>query len=71
MEFCGAEITRTERYSEDSIPLHTLRANIDYGFAEASTTYGLIGVKTWIYHGEAMTLKKQAAVEAKAMAKEV
>lgn len=63
----GAEIARTEWYSEDSIPLHTLRANIDYGTAEASTTYGLIGVKTWIYHGEAQTLKKQAAAEAKAM----
>ena len=62
----GAEIARTEWYSEDSVPLHTLRANIDYGTAEAHTTYGIIGVKTWVYHGEAATLKKQAATEAKA-----
>jgi small subunit ribosomal protein S3 len=62
----GAEIARTEWYSEDSVPLHTLRANIDYGTAEARTTYGLIGVKAWVYNGEATTLKKQAAVEAKA-----
>ena len=63
----GAEIARTEWYSEDSVPLHTLRANIDYGTAEASTTYGIIGVKAWVYHGEVATLKKQAAQEAKAM----
>src|SRR3989344_4513123 len=56
----GAEIARTEWYSEDSVPLHTLRANIDYGTAEASTTYGQIGVKTWVYQGEVLTLKKQA-----------
>jgi small subunit ribosomal protein S3 len=62
----GAEIARTEWYSEDSVPLHTLRANIDYGTAEARTTYGLIGVKAWVYHGETVTLKKQAAAEAKA-----
>ena len=66
----GAEIARTEWYSEDSVPLHTLRANIDYGFAEAHTTYGLIGVKAWVYHGEMQTLKKQAAAEAKALLKE-
>ena len=66
----GAEIARTEWYSEDSVPLHTLRANIDYGTAEAHTTYGLIGVKCWVYHGETTTLKKQAAAEAKAMQKE-
>ncbi len=64
----GAEIARTEWYSEDSVPLHTLRANIDYGTAEARTTYGVIGVKTWVYHGETQTLKKQAAAEAKAQA---
>lgn len=64
----GAEIARTEWYSEDSVPLHTLRANIDYGTAEARTTYGVIGVKTWVYHGEIQTLKKQAAAEAKAQA---
>ena len=62
----GAEIARTEWYSEDSVPLHTLRANIDYGTAEARTTYGVIGVKAWVYNGEAQTLKKQAAAEAKA-----
>lgn len=62
----GAEIARTEWYSEDSVPLHTLRANIDYGTAEARTTYGVIGVKAWVYHGETQTLKKQAAAEAKA-----
>jgi small subunit ribosomal protein S3 len=63
----GAEIARTEWYSEDSVPLHTLRANVDYGTAEARTTYGVIGVKAWVYHGEVQTLKKLAAVEAKAM----
>ena len=62
----GAEIARTEWYSEDSVPLHTLRANIDYGTAEARTTYGIIGIKAWVYHGEMATLKKQAAAEAKA-----
>jgi small subunit ribosomal protein S3 len=62
----GAEIARTEWYSEDSVPLHTLRANIDYGTAEAHTTYGIIGIKAWVYHGEIATLKKQAAAEAKA-----
>lgn len=67
----GAEIARTEWYSEDSVPLHTLRANIDYGTAMAKTTYGIIGIKTWVYHGETTTLKKQAAVEAKAAASKV
>jgi small subunit ribosomal protein S3 len=66
----GAEIARTEWYSEDSVPLHTLRANIDYGTAEARTTYGIIGIKTWVYNGETTTLKKQAAQEAKAVQKE-
>jgi len=66
----GAEIARTEWYSEDSVPLHTLRANIDYGTAMARTTYGVIGVKAWVYHGEAATLKKQAAAEAHAASKE-
>jgi small subunit ribosomal protein S3 len=65
----GAEIARTEWYKEDAVPLHTLRANIDYGTAEARTTYGVIGVKAWVYHGEATTLKKQAAQEAKALQK--
>ncbi|MCT4534034.1 30S ribosomal protein S3 [Halodesulfovibrio sp.] len=48
----GAEIARTEWYREGQVPLQTLRADIDYGFAEASTTYGIIGVKVWIYKGE-------------------
>ncbi len=48
----GSEIARTERYAEGSVPLHTLRADIDYGFAEALTTYGQIGVKVWVYKGE-------------------
>jgi small subunit ribosomal protein S3 len=48
----GAEIARTEHYHEGSIPLQTIRADIDYGFAEAFTTYGMIGVKTWLYKGE-------------------
>jgi small subunit ribosomal protein S3 len=48
----GAEIARSERYHEGSVPLHTLRADIDYGFAEAHTTYGVIGIKVWIYKGD-------------------
>jgi len=48
----GAEIARTEWYSEGKVPLHTLRADIEYGFAEANTTYGKIGIKVWIYKGE-------------------
>lgn len=63
----GAEIARTEWYSEDSVPLHTLRANVDYGTAMAKTTYGVIGVKAWVYYGETQTLKKLATVEAKAL----
>lgn len=51
----GADIARTEQYHEGTIPLQTLRADIDYGFAEANTTYGKIGVKTWIYKGEVLT----------------
>mgnify|MGYP001227060482 CR=1 FL=1 len=47
----GAEIARSEKYAEGNVPLHTLRANIDYGFAEADTTYGKIGIKVWINHG--------------------
>ena len=50
----GAEIARSETYKEGTIPLQTLRADIDYGFAEAKTTYGRIGVKTWIYQGEVL-----------------
>ncbi|OWR26926.1 30S ribosomal protein S3 [Saccharibacillus sp. O23] len=60
----GAEIARSEGYSEGTVPLHTLRADIDYGTAEAHTTYGRIGVKVWIYRGEVLpAAKKQAAQE--------
>ncbi|MEG0456063.1 MAG: 30S ribosomal protein S3 [Angelakisella sp.] len=54
----GAEIARTEQYHEGTIPLQTLRADIDYGFAEADTTYGKIGVKVWIYAGEVLADRK-------------
>lgn len=50
----GAEIARTEQYHEGTIPLQTLRADIDYGFAEAMTTYGILGIKVWIYKGEVL-----------------
>ena len=50
----GADIARSEGYHEGSIPLQTLRANIDYGFAEAKTTYGRIGVKVWVYKGQVL-----------------
>ena len=50
----GADMARTEFYKEGNIPLQTLRADIDYGFAEADTTYGKIGVKVWIYKGEVL-----------------
>ncbi len=53
----GADMARTEFYSEGTIPLQTLRADIDYGFAEADTTFGKIGVKAWIYHGEVLPTK--------------
>ena len=56
----GAEIARSEFYREGTIPLQTLRADIDYGFAEADTTYGKIGVKVWIYKGEVLPVKKEA-----------
>lgn len=60
----GAEIARSEGYSEGTVPLHTLRADIDYGTAEAHTTYGRTGVKVWIYRGEVLpTAKKKAAQE--------
>jgi small subunit ribosomal protein S3 len=55
----GAEIARSEWYREGRVPLHTLRADIDYGFAEANTTYGIIGVKVWIFKGEVFGLPKQ------------
>lgn len=60
----GAEIARTEGYSEGKVPLHTLRADIDYGFAEANTTYGKIGVKVWIYKGEILPAKKRVKAKA-------
>ena len=53
----GADMARVEFYSEGTIPLQTLRADIDYGFAEADTTFGKVGVKTWIYHGEVLPTK--------------
>ena len=64
----GAEIARTEGYNQGNVPLHTLRADIDYGFHEAKTTYGKLGVKVWIYKGEVLPEKKtentkQAAAE--------
>ncbi len=57
----GAEIARSEWYREGRVPLHTLRAEIDYGFAEASTTYGIIGVKVWIFKGEVFDTNEAAA----------
>ena len=62
----GAEIARTEHYHEGTIPLQTLRADIDYGFAEADTVYGKIGVKVWVYRGEVLPTKKIVTEEAKA-----
>jgi len=56
----GAEIARTEWYREGRVPLHTLRADVDYGFAEAHTTYGVIGVKVWIFKGEVFGSEPQA-----------
>lgn len=58
----GAEMARSEWYNEGKVPLHTLRADIDYGFAEADTTYGKIGVKVWIYKGEVLPSAKRVAV---------
>lgn len=65
----GAEIARSEQYHEGTIPLQTLRADIDYGFAEANTTYGKIGVKVWIYKGEVLPEVKRVQ-EKRALAKE-
>lgn len=59
----GAEIARSEGYSEGTVPLHTLRADIDYGTAEAHTTYGRIGVKVWIYKGEILPERNRQRVE--------
>ncbi|ABI69618.1 30S ribosomal protein S3 [Syntrophomonas wolfei] len=61
----GAEIARTEWYAEGKVPLHTLRADIDYGFAEANTTYGKIGIKVWINRGEILPEAKQRPKEPK------
>jgi small subunit ribosomal protein S3 len=61
----GAEIARSEWYREGRVPLHTLRADVDYGFAEAKTTYGVIGVKVWIYKGEIFDLQAAAQDAAK------
>ena len=55
----GNEIARSEWYLQGRLPLHTLRADIDYGFAEAHTTYGIIGVKTWVYRGDIYEQKKR------------
>ncbi len=55
----GADIARTEWYREGQVPLHTLRADVDYGFVEAETTYGVLGVKVWIYKGEVFDLHAQ------------
>lgn len=60
----GAEIARTEKYREGRVPLHTLRADIDYGFAEAETTMGIIGVKTWVFKGEKFSPGEQIPLEA-------
>ena len=59
----GAEMARTEHYHQGTIPLQTLRANIDYGFAEADTTFGKLGVKVWLYKGEILPTKKENKVE--------
>src|SRR5690606_27717754 len=62
----GAEMARTERYREGRVPLHTLRADIDYGFAQAKTTYGIIGIKVWIYKGDVFDLAAATAEAANA-----
>jgi len=62
----GAEIARNEWYREGRVPLHTLRANVDYGFAEALTTYGILGVKVWIYKGEVFDLESKDSGGSKA-----
>jgi len=62
----GAEIARNEWYREGRVPLHTLRADVDYGFAEALTTYGILGVKVWIYKGEVFDLENKDAAASQA-----
>ena len=54
----GADMSRSEKYREGRVPLHTLRADIDYGTAEALTTYGIIGIKVWIYRGDVLSTKE-------------
>ena len=65
----GAEIARNEWYREGRVPLHTLRADVDYGFAEALTTYGILGVKVWIYKGEVFDLESKSSGKSGAAAK--
>jgi small subunit ribosomal protein S3 len=65
----GAEIARSEWYREGRVPLHTLRADIDYGFAEANTTYGIIGVKVWVFKGEVYGDGEEVETETKGKAK--
>jgi small subunit ribosomal protein S3 len=62
----GAEIARSEWYREGRVPLHTLRADIDYGFAEARTTYGVIGVKVWVFNGEVLDVNEDQPAKASA-----
>jgi len=67
----GIEIARTEWYREGRVPLHTLRADIDYGFSEAKTTYGVIGVKVWVYKGEVQARQEQSSTQVVPTAEEV
>jgi small subunit ribosomal protein S3 len=64
----GIEIARTEWYREGRVPLHTMRADIDYGFAEAKTTYGVIGIKVWVFKGEIVAKNDPSAMAAAALA---
>ena len=59
----GAEIARTEWYREGRVPLHTLRADVDYGFTEAKTTYGIIGVKVWVFKGEILRKEERELLD--------
>jgi len=67
----GIEIARTEWYREGRVPLHTLRADIDYGFSEAKTTYGVIGVKVWVYKGEVQARQEQSSTHVVPTAEEI
>src|SRR5204862_8283089 len=64
----GTEMSRREWYREGRVPLHTLRAKIDYGSAEAKTTFGIIGVKVWVYHGDEIPIEEQETERARARA---